>query len=853
MAAAQPAVVFRRRGLYKYPRMSAKKHKGFVPPARPDKRTGSSEESDLKRCTGRRWEVWLLLLALLLATLAAYHPAWHGGMLWDDDGHVTRSGLRSTAGLWRIWFDVGATQQYYPVLHSVFWVLHRLWGDDTLGYHLVNIALHVLSAFLLALIMRRLAVPGATLAALIFALHPVQVESVAWISEMKNTLSVVFYLSAALAYLRFDQRREKRLYALALALFLLALLSKTVTATLPAALLVVFWWQRGRLDRNRDVMPLVPFFALGAAGGLVTVWVERALIGAQGAEFSFTLIERCLIAGRAIWFYLGKLIWPSNLIFIYPRWQVSQGLWWQYLYPLGAIALLAALWFLRKRSRGPLAAMLLFCGTLFPALGFVNVFPFRFSFVADHFQYLASIAIVALFAAGVAGIGKRWNVRPRAAAAVTLAVGGALAFATWRQSHLYVDSQTLYRATISRNPSCWLAYNNLGVLRLLGPDAGGNVREAIADIMEALRLNPDYPDAHNNMGYALREMGRFEEAMAHDKEALRLAPNFAEAHNNLGIDFQKLGRVEEAIAQFSETLRLNPDFAAAHNNLGDVLQKTGRLQEALAHHKEALRLDPDSAEAHNGLGTALQRMGQIEEGIKQYEQALRLKPDFADAHNNLGNGLREMGRFEEAVAQHYEALRLKPDFTAALYNLGNTFQAMGRYEEAVKQYRETLRMEPDFAEAHNNLGTALEGLGRLDEAVAQYQEVLRLNPDSAEGHNNLGHAMLALGRPGEAVVRCQEALQLRPGYVSAHYNLGNAFQEMGLLEEAVAHYREVLKQEPGSPETHNNLGVALQGLGRLEEAITHFQEALRLKPDFPEARTNLNRALAARKAGKRPA
>ena len=287
-------------------------------------------------------------LALAAAVFLAYQPAWQGGFIWDDDAHV-RPELQSWNGLCRIWCDLKATQQYYPLLHSAFWLEHRLWGDATLGYHLVNIALHVVAALLVAVILRRLKVPGAYLAAAIFALHPVHVESVAWITELKNTLSAVFYLSAALVYLRFDHSREKASYFLAFGLFVLGLLSKTVTATLPAALLVVFWWQRGRLSWRRDVLPLLPFFALGAAAGVFTALVERKLGGAEGAAFDFTIVERCLIAGRAIWFYLGKLFWPADLIFIYPRWHVSQAVWWQYLFPLAALLLLAGLWAIRRR------------------------------------------------------------------------------------------------------------------------------------------------------------------------------------------------------------------------------------------------------------------------------------------------------------------------------------------------------------------------------------------------------------------------------------------------------------------------------------------------------------------------
>ncbi len=249
---------------------------------------------------------WLYLAALVIAVVLAYQPAWQGGLIWDDAAHVTKPELRPWQGLYRIWFELGATQQYYPLLHSAFWVEQRLWGDATLGYHLVNILLHAAAAVMVALVLRRLRVPGAFLAAAVFALHPVHVESVAWITEQKNTLSAVFYLAAMLVYLRFDQTRKAAWYGGALGLFVLGLLSKTTAATLPADLLVIFWWQRGKLSWRRDVGPLLPFFVLGAATGVFTAWVERKLIGADGADFAFSIVERCLIAGRAIWFYLAS-------------------------------------------------------------------------------------------------------------------------------------------------------------------------------------------------------------------------------------------------------------------------------------------------------------------------------------------------------------------------------------------------------------------------------------------------------------------------------------------------------------------------------------------------------------------
>jgi hypothetical protein len=262
---------------------------------------------------------------LLALVLAAYQGVTHAGFIWDDDAHVTRAGLRSLRGLWRIWTEPGATQQYYPVLHSAFWVEHRLWGDAPAGYHAANVLLHAAAACLLLRVLRVLALPGAFLAAALFAVHPVCAESVAWISEEKNTLSAVFYLSAALVYMGSERGRRPSAYAAATALFALALLSKSVTATLPAAVLVVIWWRRGRLSLKGDVLPLAPWFAMGAGAGAMTSWMERTHIGASGAAFGLGAAGRFLVAARALWFYLGKIAWPADLMFIYPRWPIEPG------------------------------------------------------------------------------------------------------------------------------------------------------------------------------------------------------------------------------------------------------------------------------------------------------------------------------------------------------------------------------------------------------------------------------------------------------------------------------------------------------------------------------------------------
>jgi protein O-mannosyl-transferase len=663
--------------------------------------------------TARLSAFWAATL-LFAATLLAYLPAMRGGLVWDDDAHITRPDLRSVQGLERIWLEVGATQQYYPVLHSAFWVEHRLWGDTTLGYHLLNVLLHATAACLFALILRRLAVQGAWLAGFIFALHPVGVESVAWITEQKNTLSAVFYLLSALTYLRWreqpDPLARPRLYFVASIFFGLALLSKSVTATLPAALLVVFWWQQGRLSWKRDVLPLAPWLVVGFAAGLFTAWVERRYVGAQGAAYELGGLQRCLLAGRVVWFYLGKLLWPADLIFIYPRWTVSAAVAWQYAFPVATLAVLALLWLWRGRSRAPLAAALFFIGSLFPALGFFNAYPFRYSFVADHFQYLASLGIIAL----AAGAWARWRSRPPAtvlAAAVLLTLGTL----TWRQCRTYRDLVTLYRATIARNPDCWMAYTNLGTALL----DSGQVPEAVDNLSQALRLRPDLPDVQFDLANALLTEGKLNEALPHYEETLRLKPDFAEAEDNFGTALYRLGRSAEAAVHYRAALRIQPNYPRASLNLGTVLAAT-QPEAALACYQRALQLQPNLPEAHYDLANLLRTMGRGPEAIGQYEEALRLRPDYADGQNNLGLALVDAGRFGEAIAHYEQALRLVPGNALVENNLGVALARSGRPEEALPHFERALRLHPEYRQARYNYSLALRDAGRTGEALEQY-------------------------------------------------------------------------------------------------------------------------------------
>ena len=635
----------------------------------------------------RDW-VWGLLLAA--ATFLAYQPVWNGQPVWDDELHITPLELRSIEGLANIWIHPRGTVQYFPLVHSVFWVEANCWGDWTLGYHLFNILLHVFSALLLVRILRKLGISGAWLAAGIFALHPVMVESVAWITELKNTLSGVFFLSGALAYLTYIETGKKRLYVSSLGLFILGLLSKTGIAPFPMAMLAVVWWKHGKVLWRQDIVPLLPCFLAGIVFGLVTIYVERNNVGTRGPEYEFSLIERCLIVGRALWFYLGKAVLPINLMISYPRWVLNASVWWQYLFPVAALAAGCILWAMRKTWRAPAAVFLYFTAMLLPYLGFLSLFAFRYSFVADHYQYLAAIGPIVMVAGLVdKAIGlareKGWILKP----AVTVMLLLGLGILSWKQSGMYCDAETLYRATITRNSNSWMAHNNLGLLLA----NKGRTDEAMAHYQKALELNSDYAEAHNNLGLLLMNKGRKDEAMVHFLKALEIKPNYGGVHFNLGLLLAEMGRSDEARIHYQKALEINPRHSKTHNNLGLLLANMGRPDEAIAHYRKALEANPNAAEIHYNLGLLLSNMGRTDEAIAHFQKALERNPDFAEAHNSVGILLAKRGLFNESLPHFLKALECNPNYGGAHYNLGLLLSNMGRTDEAKAHFQRASELD----------------------------------------------------------------------------------------------------------------------------------------------------------------
>ena len=610
-----------------------------------------------------------------LVVLFVYWPSIRGGFLWDDAAHITRADLRPLSGLVKIWANLRETQQYYPVLHSAFWLEHRIWGDSTSGYHLVNMALHGFNACLFSALLSRLFRMGsiqadpwgaAALAGLLFAAHPVCVESVAWMSEQKNTLSLALYLLAAWVYLDFCETRRLKPYVGSSMLFLAALGTKTVTATLPGALLVVLWWRHGRIQARRDVLPLVPWFAVAAASGILTAWVERHVVGAEGAGFELAPFDRLLLSGRIVWFYLGKLAWPADLAFIYPRWRLDADPW-AAIPLLGAMAITALFWAIRSRWRGPLAAWLFFVGSLFPVLGFFNIFPFLYSYVADHFQYMASMGILAAAACSLATLVERRSRGITTAGRVLcLALVAGLAAIARARSSAFLSSEILYRDTLSKNPSCWMAENNLAA-ELEGQ---GRAAEAFDHYRSALRIRPDYPEAHNNLGnFLLKTRGSTTEARYHYEEALRIRPGFAEAHTDLANLLSSTpGAEQEAIGHYETALALKPGDSQIHFDLAALLARLpGREAEAEAQYEASISLNPGSAEAHSNLGVLLARTpGREGEALAEFAEAVRVDPSYVAAHLNAAILEVHLGRLGDARNSCERALSKDPGNPLAL-------------------------------------------------------------------------------------------------------------------------------------------------------------------------------------------
>lgn len=705
---------------------------------------------------------------ILLLTIAAYLPALRGGFIWDDDAHLTENPcIVGPLGFKEIWTSSAAT--YYPLVLTSFWVQHALWGLNPLPYHLVNIIVHALCAVLLWRTLVDLKAPGAWLSAMLWAVHPVQVESVAWITELKNTQSCLFYLLAIQFFIRWrnadvHSAGAARLvnYLLVLLFAVCAVLSKSSTVMLPVILALCAWWMEGRL-RWRTVASLIPLVVISAAVSGWTIWEQQFHSGATGEEWNQSLVERTANAGRAVWFYLGKLLWPHPLIFIYPRWSINTARLDSFLPILTVTVGLLILWFYRHgRARALFFSSACFVVSLFPVMGFFNVYFFRYSFVGDHFQYLASMAPLALAGAVLVGTASlfRWRFAAPAMSGTLIIV---LAVLTWKHTTVFRNNETLWRHTLARNPGAWLAHTHLGSLQLKRGDFDGAIRH----FKSAIRLSPRSSEGYLNLGKALVELGKIDEAVEQYRVALRREPDSPDIHNALGAALVTQGRTPEAVEHFRSALDAGPAIAAmAQHNLGGVAAMLEKPDEAMEHFKEALRLDPRRLNTRMQYAETLAKTGRNEEAIAQYSEALRLAPRHAAAQKSLADLLFVQGRNSEAKAHYMAAIAGDSANWGAHFQLAVILAAEGDKTGAIDHFRAGIRLKPEWFEPLNGLAWLLatdpdpklrDGAVALEcaERAARLSE--HKNPFVLD---TLAAAYAESGRFAEAVSTAQKAIDL---------------------------------------------------------------------------------------------
>jgi protein O-mannosyl-transferase len=677
---------------------------------------------------GRSWWKGLLVgLVLAAVTILVYRPAWNGGFLWDDDDYITNNELLTAPdGLRRIWFSLDSPSQYFPLVYTTFRIEHALWGLNTTGYHWVNLLLHIANALLVWTVLARLKIPGAWLAGAIFALHPVQVESVAWITERKNVLMGFFFLLTLLSWIAFVHERTKRpwlFYGLALLLYVLALSAKTTACTLPAVLFLILWLQKKPITWKR-IFQIVPFLILGLAMGVLAMWWERYHQGTSRAVFAFlSPIERVLVASRAVWFYLSKLIWPSNLTFIYPRWDITPTHLLNYSWLLAGVITCVAIYFLRRYiGRSVEVAAAFFVVTLSPVLGFIMLYTFRYTFVADHYQYLACIGPIALVSAGLVNLAGTFKTARVLIMSAALCLVALLATLTWRQAAMYENIETLWRTTLARNPGCWMAHNNLGIVLF----QKGQLDEAIEHYRTTLQMQPNFWDADYNLGSALLGKGHVDEAIFYCDKAVAMQPNDPDARVALANALFQKRRIDDAIVHYQKAVTIRPDYFLARYGLGHALLEKGELGAAIEHCRAALLIRPDNADCHTILGIALDEKGQSAEAIQHYEKALEISPQSVSALNNLAwllatssnaplrNGARaiQLARQADQRSQGNNALVLR--------TLAAGYAEVGQFGKAIEIARagiEVARMEGD-----NSLAGTLQQEVTLYELALPYRE-----------------------------------------------------------------------------------------------------------------------------------
>ena len=693
----------------------------------------------------------MIYVALTFATIIAFEQVRNYDFVSFDDDEYVADNSNVKAGLTRESIAWAFTKASAHNWHPLTWLSHmldcQLFGTNAGRHHLTNLLLHILNTLLLFAILKRMTNASwqSAFVAGAFALHPLHVESVAWVSERKDVLSALFWMLTIAAYLRYVNRPSIKRYLILMVVFGLGLMAKQMLVTLPFVLLLMDYWPLGRLtvtgqtscnktdgpSLRRCILEKLPLLALAAAFSVMIYLVQQR----TGTMKNMPLLHRIGNVLVAYVGYIGKTLWPNNLAVFYPHLGSTLPVW---RISLAALLLLcitiAVVWQIRQR---PYLAVgwFWYMGTLVPVIGLVQV---GLQAMADRYTYVPLIGLFMIIAWGVPELVQWLPYRKTSLSLSAVVLLSALGVTTWHQVRYWRNSTTLYQHAIATAPNNWWAYDNLAVEFL----NQNKLDEALTYFNQSLRINPNYAKAHSNLSVVLLSQGKFGEAIKHCTEALRIDPDYAEAHNNLGIALQSQGKLNEAIYHHQQAVQLMPNNANMHIILGKALQSQGKLNEAIVHYQQALRLMPNNADAHINLGSALLAQGQINDAVGHYNQALKNRPADADTRNNLGIALAMQGKTNEAISQFLYTLTVKPDHAEAHNNLALLLSKQGKFDDAIDHYRQALRISPDYADAHNNIGVALQSQGKFDEAISHFRKALQFNPNYAGALNGIASILV---------------------------------------------------------------------------------------------------------------
>jgi tetratricopeptide (TPR) repeat protein len=749
----------------------------------------------------------ILTIVLVVATIITYRRVWNCGFTWDDAAIVS-AGASATGPSDIQGTSVLSSVFYYPVVQAQFSLVHAVFGPNPRPFHLLTLLAHVASAVLLWRLLLRLNVRGAWFGATFWALHPIQTASVAWIAQLRNTEVGLLFLGALMCFVLWRQKvgpGGSRFYVLALLCAALGIFTGPWMVVLPFVIWLCWWWLEGRWNW-RHLPKIIPFCALSIVGIVYAIWAANSHSANVGPFYHATFAHRLAIAGKAFWFYAGKVFWPYPLSFIYPRWPVETSQPLTYL-PLALVVLcLFGLWpggFARLR---PLFfAFAFFLIALLPALGVFNLYFFRFTFVADQFAYIASIAPLALTAALLA-CGSGAIRYPLGGIILSTVLSGALAFFTRGQSKNYSINALLWKDTLAQAPAAALPYHEAG------------------------RLFVDFGDA--------------QKALPFFKRSIEIDPHLVESHNAMGLICQQFGRTSLALGEYEQAVQVAPGSASSHYHLGAALLEDGRIKEGLEQFSIAAALAPKSPELRLAFGNALARAGRTNETLAQFQEALRLAPHSAQAQIAYASAMVQSGHEGDAVQRFMKIPASAPEYVTAQDNLGYLYLKTGRVDDAMSCFLKATSADTNHFEAYNGLGCVLVRQGKIDDAIKRFHQALDLSPEHAETHFNLAQALNQQGRSSEATFHFRKAVVLNPAYTDARVELGNLLINQKFFDRAAEQFQWVLGSLPNSTEIHYKLGLALQGQGKFERAVEQYHRVLELDSHHLMAQNNLAWILA---------